>query len=125
MSPSLEAQLGFPLPIGASSIEALQALRKQDKFADLPGYDAQQEKLRCSNAVNELLDRLIAGIEANPRKSWVLEQFTPTLRAACKEDTEARERFGPYLEAVMDILGIDGSDGMLTYYLAFGGEDAT
>jgi hypothetical protein len=125
MIPSLELQLGFPLSIGVHSIEALRDLRDQDKFADLPGYDTKQEKSRCSRAVNELLDRLIAGIEANPRKSWVLEQFIPTLRAACKEDTEARERFGPYLEAVMDILGIDGSDGMLPYYLAFGGDDAT
>jgi hypothetical protein len=125
MGSSLELQLGFPLSIAAHNVEALRDLRRQDKFADLPGYETDQEKARCSDAVNELLDRLIAGVEANPRKSWVLEQFVPTLRAACKEDTEARERFGPYLEAVMDILGIDGSDGMLTYYLAFGGEDAT
>src|SRR5688572_26281075 len=116
MSSSQELQLRFPLNISTHNVEALRDLRRQDKFADLPGYETDQEKLRCSHAVNELLDRLIAGVEQNPRKSWVLEQFIPTLRAACKEDTEARERFGPYLETVMDILGIDGSDGMLTYY---------
>jgi len=124
MDRSLELALGFPLKITSNTIGELQLLRRQDKFADLPGYDTQQEMIRCTQAVNELLDRLVEGISNNPRKSWVLEQFVPTLRAACKEDTEARERFGPYLEAVMDILGIDGSDGMLSFYLAFGGEDA-
>jgi hypothetical protein len=124
MDRSLELALQFPLKITSETIGALQHLRHQDKFTDLPGYDTQQETLRCSHAVNELLDRLIQGIAENPRKSWVLEQFVPTLRAACREDSEARERFGPYLESVMDILGIDGSDGMLTFYLTLGGEDA-
>jgi hypothetical protein len=41
--------------------------------------------------MDDLIDRLTEGIEANPRKSWVLEQFLPTLEAACEEDTEARE----------------------------------
>jgi hypothetical protein len=124
MDQSLELALRFPLKIASEMIEALQRLRRQEKFADLPGYDTQQEMMRCTHAVNELLDHLIEGIDKNPRKSWVLEQFVPTLRAACREDTEARERFGPYLESVMDTLGIDGSDGMLTFYLALGGEDA-
>ena len=117
-------QPSFPLRITEQEIQALSDLRLQDKFTDLPGYNTEQEKLRCSRAVNDLLDRLIAGVHKNPRKSWVLEQFVPTLRVACREDTEARERFGPYLERVMTIFSIESSEGMLTYYLTSGGEDA-
>jgi hypothetical protein len=103
---------------------SFRSLRAGAKFDDLPGYNTEQEQARCSALVDELIDRLLAGIEANPRKSWVLEQCLPTLKAACLEDTEARERFGPYLERILDILGIESSDGMFTFYLAFGGVGA-
>lgn len=98
-------------------------MKQLEKFADLPGLEIAEEQRRCGAKVNELIDRLVDGIVQNPRKSWVLEQFVPTLRAACEEDTEARERFGRYFEQIMDVLGIESSDGMLTYYLAFGGDD--
>lgn len=111
----------YPLRIDASVLAALQALRMETKFADLPGYDTADEQARCSQRIDDLLDLLIGGIRQNPRKSWVLEQFVPTLAGACAEDTEARERFGPYLERILDILGIESSDGMLNFYLAFGG----
>ncbi len=111
----------YPLKIDATVLAALKAVRIKTKFADLPGYDTAEEQARCSRRVNDLLDLLIGGIEQSPRKSWVLEQFLPTLEAACEEDTEARERFGPYLEQILDILGIESSDGMLNFYPAFGG----
>jgi hypothetical protein len=47
----------------------------------------------------------------------VLEQFQPSLEAAESEDTEGREHFGTELEMIMEILGIDSSDGLLTHYL--------
>ena len=34
-----------------------------------------------------------------------------------QEGSEAREHFGMELEHIMDILGIESSDGMLSYYL--------
>jgi Domain of unknown function (DUF4844) len=114
----------YALAIDAAKIARLRELRAEAKFADLPGYDTVDEQLRCTRIIDELLDRLIEGVEANRRRSWVLEQFMPTLRAACNEDTEARERFGPYMERVMDILGIKSSEGMLTAYLTFGGVGA-
>ena len=124
MDPSLSSLLGFPLQVDSHAVDALRQLRAEDKFTDLPGTNTADEKLRCTAKVNEMLDRLISGIQQHPRKSWVLEQFVPTLESACQEDTEARERFEPYLERVMDVLGIESSDGMLNHYLAFGGDDA-
>jgi hypothetical protein len=105
-------------------VASLLQIKRLEKFVDLPGLESAEEQRRCSATVDELIDRLVEGIVRNPRKSWVLEQFVPTLRAAFKEDTEARERFGPYFEQIMNAFGIESSDGMLTYYLAFGGDDA-
>jgi hypothetical protein len=114
----------FPLRVTSEAITALRALHAAPKFTDLPGDDTAAEQARCSSLVDQMLDRLIQGIAANPRKSWVLEQWVQLLELACHEDTEARERFGPYLEQIMDILGIETSDGMLNFYLAMGGVDA-
>ena len=114
----------YPLRVNRETLASFLSLRAAIKFDDLPGYDTEQEQARCSAVVDDLIDRLVAGIEANPRKSWVLEQCLPTLKAACLEDTEARERFGPYLERILDILGIESSDGMFNFYLAFGGVGA-
>ena len=114
----------YPLVVNAAVRRALELLRAAPKFEDLPGLDTGEEQARCSALVDAILDRVINGIEANPCKSWVLEQCLDTLTAACHEDTEARERFGPYLERMMDILGIASSDGMLTFYLTFGGVGA-
>jgi hypothetical protein len=47
----------------------------------------------------------------------VLKQFQESLEIVQEEDTEAREHFGMELERVMDILGIESSDGVLTHYL--------
>ncbi|MFO1394797.1 MAG: DUF4844 domain-containing protein [Steroidobacteraceae bacterium] len=124
MSVDLTSVIGFPLRISDDTVARLLQIKRLEKFTDLPGPEANEERRRCSVTVDELIDRLVEGIVQNPRKSWVLEQFVPTLRAACAEDTEARERFGPYFEQIMNVFGIESSDGMLTYYLAFGGDDA-
>jgi len=55
-----------PLSITASTIEQLQFLRKQAKFADLPGEDTKAERDRNESNLNELLDRIIAGLSAHP-----------------------------------------------------------
>ena len=123
-SPDLALFDRFPLKVGPVAVQAIRDLRALPKFDDLPGMNTAEERRRCTALVDELLDRISSGIAKNPRKSWVLEQCLPTLVAATHEDTEARERFGPYLEQLLDILGIDSSDGMLNFYLAFGGIDA-
>jgi hypothetical protein len=64
-----------------------------------------------------LLDRLLCDIEAHPSKLWVLTEFQKALVLLEGEDTEGREHFGMEMENIMDILGIESSDGLLTAYL--------
>ncbi|HEX8567396.1 MAG TPA: DUF4844 domain-containing protein [Pyrinomonadaceae bacterium] len=106
-----------PLLISAQSVQRLTELRASLKFNDLPGTNTAEERDRLSQILNELLNRLIAGILANPSKLWVMSQFQPALESVQMEDTECREHFADYLEKVMDILQIESSDGLLSFYL--------
>jgi hypothetical protein len=103
--------------IGDSHAASLRELRSQKKFLDLPGTNTEQEQKRLSEVLDRLLDRLLAEIKTNKSKAWVLDQFEAALIAVQYEDTEARERFGGYLEKIMDILEIQSSDGLLNKYL--------
>jgi len=97
----------------------LRALRQQPKFLNLPGQPAAEERRRLEPLINDLLDRLLTGIEANPQKSWVLSQMNPTVAAFYLEDTEARDPCVDYLEQTLVILGIPGADGAFQKYLIF------
>jgi len=46
-----------------------------------------------------------------------MKQFQRFLVKVEGEDTEGREHFGMEIEEVMDILGIESSDGLLAFYL--------
>jgi hypothetical protein len=106
-----------PLRITASTLLELREFRAAQKFTLLPGTNTAAEKARLSAVLHALTDRLLAGIEANPSKLWVMKEFRIALRAVEQEDTEAREHFGIHLEQLMDILGIESSDGLLNFYL--------
>ena len=106
-----------PLFIVPRVLAGLHAFRQQPKLANLPGIDTREERARLGAQVDALTDRLLLGVEAHPTKFWVMKQFQKTLEAVEGEDTEAREHFGTELERLMDILGIESSDGVLSYYL--------
>jgi hypothetical protein len=91
-----------PLFIVPRTLDALRAFRAG------PGIDAD---------VARVTDRLIAGVAAHPTKFWVLKQFQPALEDARDAPAETRERVGAGLRQLMDVLGIERSDGLLTYYL--------
>jgi len=109
--------MGENITIGELQLGKLRDLRRQQKFLDLPGTNTDLEQKRLSVVLDLLLDRLLAGVESNPNKAWVLDQFEKSLIEVQNEDTEARERFGSYLESIMDILQIESSDGLLSRYL--------
>ena len=106
-----------PLVIDKAVLERLAAFRRMEKFSDLPGTDTRVERARLTAVINRLTDRLVAGVEAHPSKRWVLAEFQRSLKLVAQEDTEAREQFGTALEALMDIVGIESSDGLLSAYL--------
>ena len=98
-------------------LDKLKAFRHTEKLNHLPGIDTEEERARLSNVLNDLLERLVGGVREHPSKLWVLTEFQKALRLVEGEDTEGREHFGMEMESIMDILGIDSSDGLLTAYL--------
>ena len=106
-----------PLTITPKTFDQLRAFSAAEKFTDLPGPDTSQEQARLSTALNSLLATLIAGLSQNPSKLWVMAQFQPVMDSLYGEDTEGKEAFGAHLEQIMDILGIESSDGLLGFYL--------
>ncbi len=107
-----------PLFIVPRTIEQLRAFCDGPKLADLPGPNPSPERERLAVALDDLATRLLAGIEAHPTKFWVLKQFQQSLETMQKEDAGTREHVGTELERLMDIVGIDDSDGLVAYYLA-------
>jgi len=105
------------LTVDPSVLEQLRKYRLVSKLPHLPGTNVTEERRRLEANVNELVDRLLGGVEKNPTKHWVLGHFQPSLAAVEMEDTEGREHFGMEIESIMDILGIESSDGLLAYYL--------
>lgn len=95
------------------TLDALRAFRAAPRLAGL--HD--DERARLGPHIDRVADRLIADVAARPTKFWVLKQFQPVLEAVRHDDTEARDQVGTELEALMDMLGIERSDGVLAYYL--------
>lgn len=106
-----------PLDINPSVVTELRIFRSREKFLHLPGVDVAKERERLSKVLDDLSDTLLQGVEANPTKLWVLTQFQKYLVAVQDEDTEGRDHFGREVEQIMDILGIESSDGLLSAYL--------
>jgi len=107
-----------PLSVGPDQIAALQQLRAERKFAPYerdfyPGAPNEAIRARCQAAVDDLLDVLARDLTTHPTKEYVLGEFRRTLTRFDLEDSEERDRAGGYLEQTMDIVGIEGSDGLL------------
>lgn len=60
-----------------------------------------------------LLDRLLMGLSQNPTKSFVLGEYKSTFADFKLADSEKRDGACRYIENIMDILGIESSDGLL------------
>jgi len=97
-----------PLFIVPRVLDGLRAYRQQPRLQQLPGADTH---------IDALTDRLLEGVVSHPTRFWVMRQVQQTLEAVAGEDTEARRHIRMELEELMDILGIDVADGMLSYYL--------
>lgn len=106
-----------PLDIDPDVLNALKEFRARSKLPHLPGTDTEAERARLSKVLDDVADQIIQGIEAHPSKLWVMKQFQRGLILVEMEDTEGREHFGTELEDLMDILGIESSDGLLSYHL--------
>jgi hypothetical protein len=93
----------------------LRDFHLEPKFLDGGIYHAPSEEVRITAAahLNELIDRLVAAIATHPTKAFVLSEFRRTLTKFDSADSEERDRLLAYLERIMDIVGIESSDGLL------------
>lgn len=106
-----------PLFVVPRMLDRLRAWRDGPKLVDLPGPSPSPERERMAAELDRLGDALLDGIEQHPTKFWVLKRFQESLETLRDIDAEAREHLGAELERVMDLLGIDSSDGVVEYYL--------
>ena len=109
-----------PLIVSPTVLDQLAALRSAPKFqvAELyPGAPTEEIRKSAELSVNKMLDRLRSGLSHSPQKSYVLSEFLEMLKAFEGEDTEERERACTYCEDVVDLLGIESSDGVLNTWL--------
>src|SRR5205823_3200165 len=91
-------------------------------YVDEPGtiYNGMRPEIvrqRAEAQLNDLIDRLCRGLVITPTKQFALSEFSKTLAEFAPIDTEDRERLLRYLERIMDILGIESSDGLLNRWL--------
>ena len=103
------------LKVTPKLLSDLRVFRLEPKFADGGIYQAPSEAVRITAAahLNELLDRLVAAIAAHPTKAFVLSEFRRTLTKFDSADSEERDQLLAYLERIMDIVGMESSDGLL------------
>ena len=110
------------LAVDARAVAQLAALRQEPKFVDLPGVPGPRldaERRRNTDSLNELLDRVLQGIEAHPSQRWLFNEMAPTVSGMALEDTEVRERYVDYLQRVDSIFGIASTHGAFATDLIF------
>lgn len=107
------------LNLTSAVFDQLAAMRSAPKFHEEGLYRAPTEEIRKSAelAINKMLDRLGSELSRSPQKSYVLSEFLEMLKAFEGADTEERERACTYCERIMDLLGIESSDGALNTWL--------
>jgi len=110
------------LSLPKDALLRLCLLRTATKFGPTrpfyTGIKDEAERQRCEAAINALIGKIEAGIGDHPTKQFVLGEFSVTLKALDPPvDTEDRERFCTYLEEIMDIVGLESSDGVLNTWL--------
>jgi hypothetical protein len=108
------------LTVTPEVLQRLSALRAESKFNEgnlYPGAPTEEIRLNAERAVNAMLNRLAFGLRQSPRKSYVLSEFLEMLKAFEHEDTEEKEQACTYCERVMEIVGIESSDGALNTWL--------
>jgi hypothetical protein len=89
------------------------AKKKFVKEGFYPGANNEADRIHYEAKVNELVSRLAKLPPSDHTKSAVLNLFKPTVDEFEVVDSEERDRFLEYLEELMDIFGVESSDGAL------------
>ena len=108
------------MKIDAAVFDELLALKVEKKFEAhilYPGAPNEQIRIKCEALINNLIDTLINDLSSQPKQAFVLMKFKIHLENFNGEDTEEKERVCEYCEQIMEILGIESSDGVLNNWL--------
>jgi hypothetical protein len=100
--------------------QALRAFMAKKKFLPeklYPGASTDQDRERFEAIINALASELISIADKPDPKPKLLEAFKTTYPAFEYADTEERERALGYFEELMEILGVESSDGLLNKLL--------
>ena len=103
----------FIVPRVLAALETYRADRAEAALDALPGDDASGARTRLLAELDGLVGRLLAGVERQPTKFWVMKQFQASLDALDGEPAAVGKQVRTELERLMDILGIASSDGLL------------
>lgn len=110
-----EAQVPKTMPAQSKS-EALRAFVAKKKFNPeklYPGAPTEQFRIVFESLVNSLATDLLPISDKPNPKAKLMEAFKAAYPAFENADTEERERAVGYVEELMDILGVESSDGLL------------
>ena len=115
------ASMASDITIATDTGHRLEALKPQLRFeADdtdmYTGVLDPVERAASDRAFASLVDTLVAQLP-HLTKAFVLEQFQTTLSTLPLSDTEDRERAAKHCEKIMDVLGIESSDGVLNNWM--------
>ena len=110
------------LNITDQTITELKKLREEKKFLEMegvyyPGAPTEEIRLELEKKLDHTIDILIDNIKANPTKKYLLSRFSLMLNKFTEYDTEEREQICFYCEKIMDIFGVESSDGLLMNWL--------
>src|SRR4051812_11792930 len=93
-----------------AELASLRAEAKLHAHDFYPGAMNEPDRLEAEETVNKMLDRIVVGLPAKPRKAVVLAEFQTMLDDYQSPETEEREEICRYCERVMSVLGIERSD---------------
>lgn len=98
--------------------DQLSSLKSKDKFTSdespfYPGAPDEKARLSAQAAIDGLISNLLATPDSELNSSKVFELFIAAASPLQKMDSEELERGLEYMENIMDIYGIESSNGLL------------
>lgn len=99
--------------------EALDRFIAKKKFIKEPFYPVdldEPDRLRYESWVNQLAHALLRLAPSRQTKPVVLGMFKPVMKKFDTAEVEDQDRFLLYLDELMEIFGIESSDGLLNQW---------
>lgn len=99
-------------------LDRLAEMRGRPKFGEdigtfYPGAADESVRAEYQGHIDIFLDRLKERLQHEPLKESAFEEMRRALQHFEEADSEDRDRVCAYMEDVMDILGIETSEGLL------------